>query len=190
MKRLKWACSILAIGALALPAALLPANAAPVTFAFVAPVTSGAFSGLVGSGSISFDNSFVGTLTPANSDLAISFTFLGQTFDQTFDPDFPDFPEVIVLGGVPVSIDFLLTQGAAGVDFDDPAIGAIALQGALLPGSGATLVASIDITGPDASQVPEPSSFGLAGLALTGLVWRWQRSRRPASTQLPLKAQP
>ena len=172
MKRLKWASAILAIGTLALPAVPRPASAAPVTFAFVAPVTSGAFSGQAGSGSITFDDAFAGTLTPANSDLAIAFTFLGQTFDQSFDPGFPDFPEVIVLGGVPVSIDFLLTQGVSGVNFDEPTIGAIALQGALLPGSGAVLVASIDIAARDPGELPEPSSFALAGMALVGFGWR------------------
>ena len=48
----------------------------------------------MGSGSISLANTFAGTLTPANSDLAIAFTFLGQTVDQNFDPGFPDFPQV------------------------------------------------------------------------------------------------
>jgi PEP-CTERM motif len=172
MKRLKLASMTRAIGALMLVAAGLPASAAPITFDFIAPVTAGAFAGEIGTGSISFDDAFDGTLTPANSDLTIEFTFLGQSFDQRFDQDAPDFPEVIVLGGVPVSINFLLVQGASGVDFNDPTIGAIALQGALLPGRTAALVASIDVEARDPGLLPEPSSFGLAGLALLGLGWR------------------
>ncbi len=177
MKPLKFESINRSIGALALAAALLPASAAPVSFAFEAPVTSGAFVGELGTGTIRFDDSFDGTITPSNSDLAIAFTFLGQTFDQRSDPDFGDFPEVIVVDGKPVSINFMLVQGTSGVDFADPRIGAITLQGALLPGRTATLLASIDIEARDPGVLPEPSSIALAGLALIGLGWR--RQARP-----------
>lgn len=63
MKRLQWASAILAIGTLALPAVPRPASAAPVTFAFVAPVTSGALLRQVASGSISFDDTAIGAIT-------------------------------------------------------------------------------------------------------------------------------
>lgn len=161
------------LGALALAATLLPASAATVSFSFAAPVTAGPFSGEVGTGVIRFDDSFSGTLSPTRGAVEIDFSFRGQSFDETHDEGFPDFPELEVLDGVPIAIDFLLVQGASGVDFADDTIGLIALQGALLPiGAGGSLEAPIDIGPRDPGVVPEPATFGLAGLALLGLGWR------------------
>lgn len=162
------------VGALA--AALGPAGAATVSMSFVAPVTSGPFAGQTGTGEIRFDSASTGTLTPAtHPDLEIDFSFLGQTFHQDNDSGFPDFPEVTVVGGVPVAIDFLLEDGVSGVDFADPSIDAIALQGVLLPGVNARLVAPIDIVTGEPEVVPEPASFALAGIALLGLAFGRQR---------------
>lgn len=177
MRRLNRVPIARAAGALALALTLLPAQAAIVSFPFVAPVTAGPFAGEVGSGVIRFDDTFSGTLSPAVGAVEVDFSWLGQSFDETNDLGFPDFPELTVLDGVPVAIDFLLVQGSAGVDFDDDRIALIALQGVLLPdGAAGSLRAPIDIEIGDPGVVPEPATFGLASLALLGLGWR----RRPA----------
>lgn len=168
-----------AAGALVLAATLLPAHAAIVSFPFVAPVTAGPFAGEVGTGVIRFDDTFSGTLSPANGAVEVDFSVLGQSFDETNDQGFPDFPELTVLDGVPIAIDVLLVQGSAGVAFDDDRIALIALQGALVPGTVAgSLRAPIDIEIADPGVVPEPATFGLASLALLGLGWRRRRAAR------------
>ncbi len=165
-----------ALGALALTAALLPAQAALVQFDFSAPVTAGAFAGEVGTGSLRFDDAFGGFVSPGagNGSLEIDFTFGGQTFHETNDQDFPNFPLVTLFDGLPVAIDFVLADGFSGVDFANHAIGLIALQGALLPGAGGRLQAPIDIQ-PAQQELPEPTTYALAGVGLLAL----GLSRRP-----------
>lgn len=167
-----------AAAALALSASLLPASAALVSFSFLAPVLTGPLAGQVGSGVIRFDDTFSGTLTPALGGVEIDFDFLGQSFDETHDLDFPDFPELTVLDGRPIAIDFLLQQGEAGVDFSDSRITRVALQGSLLPDNAGLLRAQIDVELGEPGAVPEPATFGLAGLALLGLGWRHRAARR------------
>lgn len=166
--------------ALALAATLGPAGATPVEFSFFAPVTSGPFAGQTGTGAIRFDSASSGVLTPiTNPDLEIDFSFMGQTFHQDNDSGFPDFPEVQLIDGVPVSINFVLDQGISNVDFADASITRISLLGVLTPANAAQLEARIDIvTGdPPVVEVPEPASFGLAGLGLLGLALGRQRRR-------------
>lgn len=159
------------LGALALTAGWLPAQAAPVQFEFSATVANGAFLGEVGTGFIRFDDAFGGSaVSPGagNGGLEIDFSIFGQTFHETHDQDFPNFPLVTLFEGLPVAIDVVLADGFSGVDFANGSIGLIALQGALLPGVGGQLLAPIDIE--IAQQaVPEPATYALAGLALLAL---------------------
>jgi hypothetical protein len=150
------------LGALALTAALLPAQAALVQFDFSTTVTSGPFAGEVGTGFIRFDDAFGGsTVSPGagNGSLEIGFSFLGQTFNEANDQDFPNFPQVTLFEGLPVAIDFLLVDGFSGVDFANNTIGSIGLQGSLLPGASGRLLAPIDIQLVEPPQeLPEPAS--------------------------------
>ena len=167
-------------GALALALALVPAGASPVEFSFVAPVLAGPFTGQTGTGAIRFDSASSGTLTPAtHPDLEIDFSFMGQTFHQDNDSGFPDFPEVQLFDGVPVAINFVLEQGVSNVDFADASIGTISLLGVLTPADPGRLEARIDIVLRDPDVVPEPATFGLAGLALFGLALGRPRRRAP-----------
>lgn len=168
--------------AVALTAALLPAQAALVQFNFSTTVSTGPLLGEVGTGFIRFDDAFAGadTVSPglANGSLEIGFSFLGQNFNETHDQDFPNFPLVTLFEGLPVGIDFVMTEGFSGVDFTNGAITTIALQGALLPAAGGQLLAPIDIQFSPQQELPEPSTYALAGLALLGLALGRRSTRR------------
>lgn len=170
-----------AFSALALTAALLPAQAALVQFDFSTTVDSGPLLGEVGTGFIRFDDAFAGSVVSfgaGNGSLEIGFNFLGQSFNESNDQGFPDFPQVTLFEGVPVLIDFVLVDGFSGVDFNNASIGAIALQGALLPAAGGRLVAPVSIELAQQQSVPEPSTYALAGLALLGLAFSRRNARR------------
>lgn len=179
---MKYTSILRAATALALAAALLPAQAAPVQFDFSTTVSTGPFLGEVGTGFIRFDDAFAASSAvspgPAAGSLEIGFTFLGQTFHETNDQDFPNFPLVTLFDGLPVAIDFVLADGFSGVDFANSSIGLIALQGALLPGIAGQLLAPIDIQLAQPQAVPEPASSVLAGLALLALGLSRRTTRR------------
>lgn len=75
-----------------------PVQAATITYDFTVDVTSGPLTGNQSSGFFSYDDSILtgsGLETiGADDGLSVSFNFLGKTYNETNDIDFPDYPIV------------------------------------------------------------------------------------------------
>jgi hypothetical protein len=105
---------LLAVGALvaAFMGAGAPAHAALVTHTLVGEVLFGPLAGATATGSFTFDDALITGvgdefLTPLDG-LQVQFTFLGATFSESDDIDFPEFPELAFTDGEIVGLDFLV----------------------------------------------------------------------------------
>ncbi|MEQ8210752.1 MAG: PEP-CTERM sorting domain-containing protein [Lacipirellulaceae bacterium] len=102
-------------------------------------------------------------------DFSLSFTFLGQTFIEDDDTDFPDFPELGFLDGVPVSLDFVVIDGdGVGDEILDPVIFNFSMFD-IEPDPAGGFFGEIFT---NFSFIPEPTTAMLAGLAMVGFATR------------------
>ncbi|MGE0383374.1 MAG: PEP-CTERM sorting domain-containing protein [Gammaproteobacteria bacterium] len=150
------------------------AHAVPIDWSFSATVASGPYAGTVGTGLFSYDTDDITgvgleALDPTLG-LTISFEIFGQSFTESDDIDFDDFPLLSLLDGFPIDLDFLIVDGAP-TDILEPGVVAISIEGELVPGTSVRFLAPVVIL---ALGIPEPAAAALLGLGLLGL-----RTRRP-----------
>jgi hypothetical protein len=141
-------------------------------------VTGGPFAGTVGLGTFSYeDTSLTGigdeTVTPLEG-LAIEFTIFGQTFHETDDLSYDLFPQLGFTDGVPVFLDYMVTEPT--VDILAPNVIAFAALSPLTPLSTGGWEVEIVV-------IPEPSGsvfFAVSGLGLGLVAVQRRRARKLA----------
>jgi hypothetical protein len=116
-------------------------NAAPISHSFVGEVVFGPALGAPASGTFSYDDSAITGVGEEGIGVAeglrIELAFLGQTFVESDDTDFPLFPALFFLNGTPVFLDFIVLNGdGIGTDILAPGISAFR-TGDLIPLAGA-----------------------------------------------------
>ena len=93
--------------------------------------------------------------------LLVDFTFVGQSFTEADDIDFMAFPELAFLDGVPIELDFVVSEfGFNPVEIDDPRMTGFGIL-TLEPVPGAGFFAEINTF-----LIPEPTSAVLIGIAI------------------------
>lgn len=112
------------------------------------------------------------TLDPFIGSVTVSFTFEGQTFDETNDSGFDAFPELEFSDGVPVYIDYILVDGSSGVDFIDPTVLEVSIQNDLVPDGFGDF--SVD-TFVAVQTIPVPAALPLFASGLGFLGWRLKK---------------
>ena len=151
------------------------AQAGIVTKTFMGTIMDGARMGDEVTGSFSYEENdvIVGDEFLTSMDgLTVSFVFDGQNFNESHDFDFPNFPELGFFGFEPDTLDYLLVNGANGVDFVDPQLETLGMF-FLNPGTG-SYDFNIDI---DATYVPIPAAFWMLCSGVIGLVALRRKSK-------------
>ena len=164
------------LGLICLP---LLAQADMVTKTFLATLTDGPLAGEIGTGSFSYDDSTIKSedglffVTPSEG-LTVTFTYDGQTFDESNDLDFDEFPLLEFLeesegfGSFyrPISLDYWLVDGENGVNFNNPIIGDLSFNSFdAFEGSEFDYAISVEV-----GYVPIPGSILLLLPGLVSLV--------------------
>ena len=144
------------------------------TSTFEGTVVGSAFNGTVGTGSFTYDESLLTnsgseTLTPIDG-LTVEFTIFGQTFTESNDIDFSDFPHLTFIDGVVEGLNFVIDEidGDTLTDIDEPGvfnIGMLFLEDGA--GTGFDFVAEVTVN--DGIGVPDPGALALMGIGLVGL---------------------
>ncbi len=134
-----------------------------VDYSFEGTVVNGPLAGTVGTGSFSFDETLLdgagdGLFDPTTG-LTLTFTIFGQNFTEFDDVDFDDFPELLVLGGVPFGLDFLVVDHLP-TDINEPTVLAFA-TGELFPGTTTRFVTDVEV-----EYYPVPDAGGSLALLL------------------------
>jgi hypothetical protein len=146
-------------------------------------ITTGPFFGSTGSGSFSYDDSFVTgsgteTINPSSS-LKVHFTIFNQSFTEANDLDAAfGAPDLTLIDGVPVFLDFYLSELADGastniVSINEPGI--IEIDTWNLSGINLTQITDGFEVTVSVSAVPIPATFWLFGSGLVGLIGLMRR---------------
>lgn len=165
----------------ALGLVVAPNNARAITTeTLTGTVLIGSFSGAVGTGSFTFDETLISglgaeTLTPTDG-LEVEFTIFGQTFTHEDDIDFDEFPELRFFDGDIIALDFFVSEipgglgGIGGVitDIDEPDVFSIAIVDIFAATAGG-FEGEVFINGVGFFGVPEPGALAIFGIGLIGL---------------------
>lgn len=161
----------------------MPVSAdAITTFDISGTVADGAFSGAVGSGSVSFNEALLTGVTgeflnPGNdADFALSFSLFGQLFSAFDDIDFDDFPLLTFdENGNPTDIDFVVDEASLTnpTDIVQAGVASFDLFGLSQDPFSSGLITGISVNG-GISAVPLPATLPLflGGLLAGGFLLR------------------
>jgi hypothetical protein len=102
----------------------VPAQAAIQTYDITIDVTAGSLEGNRFTGRICYDDEFltgmgIETVTPYLG-LSTRINFLGQTYDQTDDTDYPEFPQLILQEGEIQRLEFWVESDQRGSWWETP----------------------------------------------------------------------
>jgi hypothetical protein len=141
-----------------------------VTSTFSGTVTDGPFAGYFGTGSFTYDDALVSLSEDwiiVDDGLEVSFSFDGQTFNETNDEAYPDFPQLVFYDYEPSYLDYVIVGGENGVVFNNPTLAALGL-GSLSPADRA---GEFDFnTEIFAEAVPIPNALWLFGSGIVFLI--------------------
>lgn len=166
-----------------------PSGAITITQAFTANVTSGSFNGTSGIGSFTYDENWLNpsgstVLSPLEG-LEVSFTFLGQTYSQSDDFEFPDFPTIRFVNGVPVFFDFKIVDESP-INIQEPYIAELNIFAALTSNSTDEFETTLTVI---EQPIPEPltiaGSFSAIGVGI--LLKKYHSKTQKNSDQKPQK---
>ena len=139
------------------------------TKTFIGTIVDGPLQGQTGTGSFTYNEDLVvdayETLYPAQG-LTVSFTFMGQDFNETNDIDFDDYPILEFDNFNPDVLDYMLEEGVNNVDFIHPSLFALQMN-ELFDSEELGFDYEIDIF---PTYVPIPSSVFLFVSGLIGIV--------------------
>lgn len=149
------------------------AQAAIITESFTAEVVEGPFAGEVATGSFSYDDALIingdEILDPTTS-LTVNMTFLGQTYTEADDFDYPLFPGLAFSENIPIFLDYYIVDGSP-TNIREPSIQELLIGNVnLIPDNG-DFITVLEVTTVEATTtttVPEPIS-SLSLLLLGGL---------------------
>jgi hypothetical protein len=159
-----------------------PAEAFTVTYDFTVTVTSGDYIGSY-QGQFSYDDANLTgngeeSVNATQDNLSILFTFLGNTYTESDDLDFPEFPQIYFQDGNLLGLNFIVLPPKATPGFY--LFGTEFLVGNTDYFDG-TLVGNITYKqweNPDPEPIPEPAEIAGSFLALVLMKWGLGRRHR------------
>jgi len=153
------------------------AQATIITKTYTAHVVNAPYSGTTGIGSFTYDDSILdgggNGIASTGNGLTLTFTLFGQTFTQSDDTDFPDYPQLTIVNFTPTLLDFQVWEhGANPVPINQPGVEAFYTVSVLTAGSTTDFDHDINV-----DVVPEPATSALFGIGLAAFFRSARRQR-------------
>ena len=167
------------------------AHATVFTFSIITAHAEGTYDGLTGSGTVTYDESLLSGIDretlEGNGDFDLTMTLLGQTFTDEDDINFPDYPELYFMDGMPIELDYIISEVSEPIDGEGSPSNPVEIDALgvfdislyeLNPTPGEAHDFAVIVFINDAlAPIPEPSSAGLLGILGLGIALA-RRQRR------------
>ncbi|MBE7501596.1 MAG: hypothetical protein HS113_15095 [Verrucomicrobiales bacterium] len=156
-----------------------PTASAAAVYEITARVVGGVFDGTIGTGTFSYNDDLIPEFGPFEigpiEGLRLTLTLFGQTFEETNDVEYDQFPKLYLEERRPTALDFLVDEnpgsGFNATSIDKDGVTAFYFVGNLrgAPGDGYEV---------DLVVIPEPPGGVFAGVTALGLgLFAWLRRR-------------